>query len=179
MRENCTIDTPNGDTLEGSLLAELKWVHTHLRHDLETCRALATRVLEGAPAEAVRVEIEQLQVRGPLFQMKVNCLRYCQFVHGHHGLEDAMLFPAIRLKAPELGAEVDRLESDHRAVSDLLDRVENETYLVEDGPDSTSRQALSEALSDLSDVLLEHLEREERVLGPVLGRATSWSELVT
>ena len=173
MRQNWRIDT-----LDGSLLGELKWVHSHLRHDLDTCRMLAGRVLDGAPAETVRVEIEQLRVRGPLFQMKVSCLRYCQLVHGHHGLEDAMLFPAVRLKAPELGAEVDRLESDHRTVSDLLDRVEASAYLVQDGPDSTARQALSDALSDLAGVLLEHLEREETVLGPVLGGASSWSELL-
>ncbi len=133
----------------------------------------------GADAEVVRAGVAQLQMQGPLFQMKVNCLRYCQLVHGHHGLEDAMVFPAIRRKAPDLVPDVDRLEADHRVVSDLLERVENEAYLVEDGPDSSARQALSDALTELADVLLEHLEREERVLAPVLGRATSWSELLS
>jgi iron-sulfur cluster repair protein YtfE (RIC family) len=154
-------------------------VHDHLRHDLEVCHRLAEQVLDGAPAHTIRAEVEQLQVRGPLFQMRVSCLRYCQFVHGHHGLEDAMLFPAIRRVAPELVSDVDRLESDHRTVSDLLDRVEKETYLVGDGPDSTARQALCDALTDLAAVLLEHLAREEAVLAPVLGRATSWSELLS
>jgi iron-sulfur cluster repair protein YtfE (RIC family) len=173
MRENDVIDAR-----DGSLLAELRWVHDHLRRDLETCRALSGRVVAGAPAESVRADVEQLQVRGPLFQLKVSCLRYCQLVHGHHGLEDAMLFPAIRFKAPALGPDVDRLESDHRTVSVLLDLVEQQTYLVEDGPDPTARQALSDALTDLADVLLEHLTREETVLAPVLGRATTWSELL-
>ncbi len=90
-----------------------------------------------------------------------------------------MLFPAIRLKAPELTSDVDRLESDHRTVSDLLDRVETQTYLVEDGPDSPARQALSDALNDLAELLLEHLTREEEVLSPVLGAASSWSELLS
>src|ERR1700712_1886238 len=112
MRENRLIDI-----LDGSLLAELIWVHDHLRHDLETCRSLAASVTSSAPADGIRAEVEQLKVRGPLFQLKVNCLRYCQLVHGHHGLEDAMLFPAVRRKAPQLTTDVDRLEADHHTVS--------------------------------------------------------------
>jgi hypothetical protein len=71
------------------MLDELKWVHDMIRRDLATVRALAASVEGGAPADAVRSTLGELQTRGPLWQLRVNCLRYCQHVHLHHGLEDA------------------------------------------------------------------------------------------
>jgi hypothetical protein len=106
------------------LLQELERVHTMLRRDLQICRDLADAALGGVPAADLQAALDQLSSRSLLFQLKVNCLRYCQFVHAHHGAEDTLLFPAVRASAPELGPVIDRLEADHRLVSDLLDQIE-------------------------------------------------------
>ncbi|HVC38983.1 MAG TPA: hemerythrin domain-containing protein [Candidatus Dormibacteraeota bacterium] len=157
-----------------SFLDELRWVHSLLRRDLEACQTLAESVDGGAPADRVREEIEALRRRGPLFQLQLNCLRFCQFVHGHHGAEDAALFPAVRRANPELGPSVDRLEADHRRVSDLLREVELASLSLSAEEGGPERMRLSHRLRELASHLLEHLAFEEESLGPILA---TWRRL--
>jgi hypothetical protein len=76
-----------------SLFDELLWVHRMIRRDLETVRKLVAGANGDAPAAEIRDGIEDLKTNGPLWKLKVNCLRYCAFVHSHHNAEDALLFP--------------------------------------------------------------------------------------
>jgi hemerythrin superfamily protein len=156
------------------LLAELKWVHGLLRRDLRTCQTLAASVTAGASAAEVRDEIRALKAQGPLFQLRLNCLQYCRIVHGHHGAENAALFPRVRRADPRLNPIVDRLEEDHRKVSDLLDEVEASSLGVGSLADVAERQRLVEALHALSARLLDHLDFEEESLAPVLATWKDW-----
>jgi hypothetical protein len=150
------------------LTRELARVHDQLRDDLRACRDLAGAVARGAPPGDLRTAVGRLAVRNPQLRLGVECLRYCRFVHAHHGGEDTVLFPAVRRSAPHLGTVVDRLEADHRLVSDLLDAVEAAAGQL-DGPDPAGAGTrLVDALDVLSRHLLEHLDVEERVLEPVL-----------
>ena len=149
---------------------QLRWVHDTLRRDLAAVRDLARRVADGASTREVRDGLAELEAGGPLFQLRTTCLGYCQLVHSHHGAEDDVLFPAVRRAAPHLAATVDRLESDHRAVSAVLNEIE---ALAHDLDESSARVALVEALNRLSTGLLEHLSYEEETIGPVLD---SWDE---
>ncbi|MDQ1724364.1 MAG: hypothetical protein QOG52_1392 [Frankiaceae bacterium] len=149
------------------LLEELRWVHDKLRRDLATVRQLAAEVEAGAGAGAVAAQLRTLQAKGPLWQLKVNCLTYCQFVHGHHGHEDESFFPAIKRADPSLAGVVKRLMADHVKVSDLLDEIEAAARYLGNG-DATARTRLSAAQSALSEHLLTHLAYEEDALGPVL-----------
>ena len=144
-----------------SLFDELLWVHRMIRRDLETVRELAAGANGDAPAAEIRDGIEDLKTNGPLWRLKVNCLRYCAFVHSHHNAEDALLFPRLRAADPELGPVVDRLEADHSKVSDLLDEVEANARVVRDGGPDEDRARLAGALDELADHLLEHLRFEE------------------
>jgi hypothetical protein len=130
-----------------------------LRRDLASVRDLAARIAGGSTAAEVRSELAGLQTHSLLFQLRANCLGYCQIVHAHHGGEDAVLFPAVRRSAPHLNETVDRLQADHRAVSALLDRVQSLTKELDDRP---ARHALVLALTRLSTDLLQHLEYEEQ-----------------
>lgn len=147
------------------LAAELRWVHDMLRRDLVGVRALAVSVADGASTERVEAALADLESNGPLFQLRVSCLSYCQTVHAHHTNEDVLVFPAVRQALPRLGAAVDRLEADHRLVAELLDQVERH---ASDLSFPSHRTSLVDALTMLSTHLLEHLEYEETVLGPVL-----------
>lgn len=152
------------------LAAELRWVHDMLRHDLQVVRELAAATTAGGSVQNVRDTLTDLKTNGALFQLRVNCLSYCQFVHLHHGHEDELLFPAVRRAAPALREAVDRLEADHRRVAELLVEVERHAAGLES---DAARAALGESLTELATHLLEHLAYEEVTLKPVLD---SWDE---
>lgn len=156
------------------LLDELKWVHDHIRHDLAVCENLARRVSEGLSPDEVRAEIRSLQTNGPLWKLRVNCLYYCRFVHAHHNLEDVAIFPGLRRSNPAIGPVVDKLEADHRTVSDQLDEVEEaaDALVAEDALDARARVVT--ALSDLAAGLLAHLTYEEEAIGPTILEWDGW-----
>jgi hypothetical protein len=155
-------ETPPGK----ALFDELLWVHSMIRRDLETISTLSAEVLAGLPAQEARERIEELKTAGPLWQLKVNCLRYCRFVHMHHNAEDALFFPTLRAANPGLAPVVDKLEADHRSVSDLLDAVDAAAAGLDD--DEPSRQLLADRLTVLGEELLAHLDYEERSAGPTI-----------
>ncbi len=80
-----------------------------------------------------------------------------------------MLFPALREADPAIGPVVDRLEADHRRVSDLLDAVEAAAARLT-ATEEDARADVVLALDELHAHLLEHLDYEELRAGPVLRR---------
>lgn len=164
---------------DGPLLQEFKQVHAVIRRDIGKTRALAAVVVEGAAPAAIRREVGELKSNNLLFQLRVNCLQACGFVHLHHRSEDALLFPSVRASAPELAGIVDRLENDHRLVSDLLDEVEAATEVATASSATTDdllagRRRLTDALEVLAGHLFEHLDFEEKALAPVINGWERW-----
>ena len=157
-----------------ALLLELKWVHRLIRQDLEACQRLADHVADGATSGEVRAQVQSLQSRELLSRLGSGCIRHCRFVHAHHGAEDALLFPAVRRSGRNLDAVVDRLQADHRRVSDLLDAVETAAYDLGSPDVPDARRHLVDALYSLAAQLLEHLSYEEEVLAPVLLHWEHW-----
>jgi iron-sulfur cluster repair protein YtfE (RIC family) len=156
------------------LVQELLWVHGMIRGDLETVRELARRVRDGAAPHEVRAEIGALQTNSPLWKLRVNCLYYCRFVHSHHGGEDYHLFPALRRSDPALEPVVDKLEADHRKVSDILDEVEDAADDLVRHDTTDGRERVVESLNTLAEHLLAHLDYEERSITPTLRRWERW-----
>jgi ElaB/YqjD/DUF883 family membrane-anchored ribosome-binding protein len=166
-----TAPPEDAETDEGrALFQELLWVHGLIRRDLAVVERLADDVRSGATAADVNSGLRELQTTGPLWQLRVNCLQYCRFVHLHHRLEDRALFPALREVDPGIDRVVDRLEADHREVSDLLDRVEQAAGELADDAGAAVRDRVAERLSALRDHLLSHLDFEERQAGPAVRR---------
>lgn len=156
------------------LFDELLWVHSRIRRDLETVTVLADETANGLPPEQIREAVSELKTNGYLWRLKVNCLQYCHFVHSHHGAEDAMLFPYLRKIDPEHGPMVDRLEAEHRVVSDILDEIESAADdLIGDDSDA-ARERVRVGLQSLTGDLLAHLEFEEESLEPVLAAMPDW-----
>jgi len=156
----------------GSFVQELLWVHDMIRRDLSAVRRLAADALNGAPPEDLSAEIESLQTKGPLWKLRMNCMHYCRFVHGHHSLEDRALFPALRESNPGLAPVIEKLESDHRAIAVHLDEIAESIGELQWDETASSRRRLSSALDDLSEHLLEHLDYEEKAVTPTL---RTWS----
>jgi len=153
-----------------AMFEELLWVHSIIRRDLEIVERLAADVGAGLPGEAVQDALGELKTTGPLWQLKVNCLRYCRHVHAHHGAEDVLLFPALRGVDPSIGPVVDRLEADHARVADLLDAVEAAARSLPDTNGGDARRRVIDGLQELHVHLLEHLDYEERHAGPTMRR---------
>jgi Hemerythrin HHE cation binding domain len=154
-------------------------VHDAVRSDLERVERLAVEALDGLPAEKLTEELDELKRNGMLWRLRVDCLRYCRFVHSHHNAEDVIFFPELRETNPAIEPVIDRLEADHRRVSDHLDAVEAAAKALAEDDTEPVREAVAGALQTLGEHLLEHLSYEERNLeatvlrlrdyGPVAG----------
>jgi hypothetical protein len=156
------------------LFAELLWVHDHLRAGLAAVADLAERTAAGQDARQVSDEVAGLARDSALWRLRAHCLYQCRFVHGHHSLEDAVVFPAVRDTDPSIGAEVDRLQADHVAIAGLLHAVQDAADGLGDGLPGARRRLLA-ALDRLQTDLNDHLGREETLLRPVLARMGSWA----
>ena len=121
----------------------------------------------------VQAGLRDLQSNGPLFQLRVNCLSYCQTLHSHHRNEDAILFPA---RTPRRPAAQGRRRPAGGRPSAGRSPVGPVEALTQDLSDIAARQALVEVLTELSTDLLEHLEFEEQALAPVLNAWDDWPE---
>jgi len=165
--------SPLGEALVG----ELKWVHNMIRRDLATVRRMAADVTDGLPAADLRAELASLATNGPLWQLKINCLQYCRFVHSHHHAESLLLFPGVRRASPSLNSVVDKLEADHAMVSDLLDEVAAAARALNRQDDTPTRQRLAGALQRLAVDLLAHLQYEEEQIYPTLRTWSRWPHM--
>jgi hypothetical protein len=157
-----------------AMVTELRWVHDMIRQDLRTIRQLAAAAAAGVAAEEIQAGIRSLAAGGPLWQLKINCLQYCRFVHSHHHAESVMLFPALRRANPSLNPVVDKLEADHASVSGLLDAVESAARELSDGTEPAARDRLTYALQQLSTDLLAHLQYEEDHISDTLRALPAW-----
>jgi hypothetical protein len=165
--------TDAGDRGE-ALVEELRWVHGVIRRDLGVIRQLAVLVRDGLSAEEVGAQLRALQSSGPLWQLKVNCLHYCRFVHGHHTNEDVNIFPALRASDPAMNPVVDRLEADHRRVADHLDEVTAASAALGQDDTPAARERVVLALDELAAHLIAHLDFEEEAISPTLRTWDAW-----
>jgi hemerythrin HHE cation binding domain-containing protein len=136
-------------------------VHAKIRRDLERVEELAQKAADGLPVEEVQREIHELRRDSMLWRLQVDCLRYCRFVHAHHNAEDGSFFPELRATNPTIGPVIDRLQADHRRVSDDLDAVEAAAHTLSEDEGGEARLAVVDALLALGENLLEHLDYEE------------------
>jgi hypothetical protein len=150
-------ETASGRAMYRSLLA----IHAYIRRDLETVKGLAAQAAQGVPGTELREQLHELKRGSILWRLQVDCLRHCSLVHMHHQLEDREFFVELRDANPALSPVIERLEADHRRVSDDLDAVEAAAMAVTDEHHAEARQALVAALDALEANLLEHLDYEE------------------
>ncbi len=156
------------------MFRELLYIHSFLRRDLQTVRRLANEARDGGSPQAILAEIRDLETNSPLWQLKFGCMHYCRFVHTHHTIEDAAVFPMVRKHDPSLNSVVDRLEEDHLKVHHITERIAAVADEVVTDATGGSRVQLVEALIELEEPLLAHLALEEESLGPLLSTLDHW-----
>jgi hypothetical protein len=144
-------------------------IHDHLRSELDQLRDLVEQVAAGATDPgAARSHVSTMTMRQNNWTVGAYCESYCRFVTAHHTLEDVSVFPHLRRSDPRLAPVLDRLESEHRTIHDILERVDRALVAFVTGPDGVTD--LRAAMDLLSDALLSHLSYEERELVEPLAR---------
>jgi hypothetical protein len=156
------------------MFRELLYIHTILRRDLQTVQRLADDARDGLAPESILAEIRGLESNSPLWRLKFGCMHYCRFVHTHHTIEDAAVFPMVRKHDPSLNSVVDRLEEDHLRVHHITERIVAVADRLASNPAGDDRGELVAALTELEEHLLEHLAFEEQSLGPLLSTWDRW-----
>lgn len=144
-------------------------IHDHLRGELDEVRSLVRQVLASAASPAAaRSQINVMTVRQQNWSLGAYCQSYCRILTGHHSLEDVAMLPHLRSAQPELAPVVDRLETEHRVIHDVLEELDRALVRYVAEPDQGA--ALQEAVDLLTDTLLSHLSYEEHQLIEPLAR---------
>jgi len=148
----------------------LKMIHDHLRGNMATLGRLIERAAEGqATAAEVKAETADLVMVSNYRRFGTLCGQYCQFVHGHHSIEDQALFPSIAAQGPAFKAIADRLQAEHVVVHQLLERLIDTLIVLADAPARDKFDDAVEVYRALERVLLSHLGYEEEAIGDALG----------
>lgn len=96
-------------------------------------------------------------------QLRVNCLTLCLGLSNHHTGEDAMIFPSVERRFPELSPVISRLGEEHRAVAALTERLREAVTAT-----GVDRAETIAAVTGLTERLEAHLAYEEERLLPFL-----------
>ena len=148
----------------------LRMIHDHLRDNMQVLGQLIGRAAAGKATPAdVAAETADLVMVSDYRRFGTLCGQYCQFVHGHHSIEDRMLFPALADKSPVMKAIAERLEAEHVVVHTLLERLIDALIALADAPGRERFEAAVEIFRALETVLLSHLGYEEEAIGDALG----------
>lgn len=127
-------------------------VHSALRRDLtRTVDALSRQPVPGDPQRIAIAEHLQAMMH---------------FLHGHHGGEDAWLWPTMRRLNPSASELLDQMDADHQAIAPHMEKVTAAAAAYEKS--AGGREALVHALSDLRGSLDPHLRREEDEMMPIV-----------
>lgn len=149
--------------------AHLVEVHDGLRAELTRLRDIVEQVVAGEEqAHRARNAINELTMRQNNWTLGAYCAQYCRFVTGHHGLEDRSVFPHLRRSDPALTPVLDRLESEHLVIHDVLEQLDEALVGLVSGASGTAE--LQRVVDQLSQTLLDHLAYGEVELVPALDR---------
>jgi hemerythrin-like domain-containing protein len=148
----------------------LRMIHDHLRDNMVTLGRLIERAAEGsASGEEIKAETADLVMVSNYRRFGTLCGQYCQFVHGHHSIEDQMIFPSLAEQGPAFKAIADRLQAEHVVVHHLLEKLIDALIALADAPDRQKFDDAVEIFRALERVLLSHLGYEEDAIGDALG----------
>ena len=148
----------------------LKQIHDHLRANMVTLGKLIERAHAGTVTPAqVAAETGNMEMVSNFRRFGNLCGQYCQFVHTHHSIEDAHLFPALAQQGPVFKAIADRLQAEHVVVHELLLRLIDALNALAGEPTPERFEDTKTVYHALEKVLLSHLGYEEDAMGDALG----------
>ena len=134
-------------------------VHAALKRDLQRVERLLRE--DPAPQGRQRVALGQ------------HVTWMLDFLHAHHSGEDAGLWPLVRERNPAACELLDSMEADHARIAPAADAAAEAARSYAATTNEASRVALAQALEDLIEVLVPHLDREVAEAMPVVATSIS------
>lgn len=170
------LDFPGANPQGVELAQRLFAVHDQMRRDMDEFQRLVTAVVDGiSGSEPAQHGLQSAMsaLRQPDWQQRIlprYCNQFCSFVHGHHTVEDAAMFPVLQRRDPALAPKIKQLVADHQRLVAHLDRVQ-ELIRALPGDPGAGPKLLAE-VTEVADMLAAHLESEETHLTPALVQLT-------
>jgi hypothetical protein len=159
------IYTDRGRRVAKQLIA----VHDLLRGELSDLRHILRQVRDEAiQAGEARAALNEMVLRQNDWTLGTVCARYCSVVAQHHGAEDAVMFPHLAGREPQLTPVIGRLTEEHLVIHDAIQEVDR--ALVQHMTRPENHDAIQAAIDYLTDALLSHLAYEEQELVEPLAR---------
>ncbi|WP_234438146.1 hemerythrin domain-containing protein [Streptomyces sp. 303MFCol5.2] len=100
---------------------------------------------------------------------------YLEGLHSHHSLEDELVWPLLRERAPD-DRLVARMEEQHQRIDKSLVAVTDWIPVWERVADPIAGEELALALDEHRTALLEHLDDEERLVLPLIAEHLTVAE---
>lgn len=100
---------------------------------------------------------------------------YLEGLHSHHSLEDELVWPLLRERAPDDRLVV-RMEEQHQRIDQSLVAVTDWIPVWERAADHIAGEELALALDEHRTALLEHLDDEERLVLPLIAEHLTVAE---
>lgn len=148
----------------------LKMIHEHFRGEMALLRRLIERASAGTVSGTeLSAEAEALSLVTNYRRFGNLCGQHCQMVHGHHSIEDQVIFPALRDQSEILGKIADRLEAEHGVVHELMVRLMAAIGDLADAPTREHFAICRETYETLERVLISHFAYEEDEIGDAIG----------
>jgi len=148
----------------------LKEIHDLLRANVASIETLIRRAAEGlASRDDIAAETDGMALVANFRRFGNLCGQYCQFVHGHHALEDQYVFPQLAAVSDGYRRVTERLVAEHHVVHELLERQIATLNALAAAPTPENFAAAREVFEALKEVLLSHLGYEEDQIGDALG----------
>lgn len=90
------------------------------------------------------------------------------FLHAHHTSKDVGLWPLVRRRNPAAAELLDSMEADHARIAPAVDRAAEAALAYTSTTHDAARVELVEAMDQLLEVLVPHLDREVAEAMPVV-----------
>jgi hemerythrin-like domain-containing protein len=129
-------------------------VHRVFRREFEDMPRLIADVPNGATARA--------KVVAAHLNFMVDAL------HHHHKAEDELAWPVLMTRASARRNDIQRMADQHGDIDDAVNRVQSDLSAWTKAADPQSRDRLIAAVEDLSRLVVEHLDDEERNAVPII-----------
>jgi hemerythrin-like domain-containing protein len=102
---------------------------------------------------------------------------YAEELHNHHTVEDAVYFPALRERVANANRLIDRTDSEHERLSELIDRCTEGVAALSASP-TAGPEALTSGLRDLASCIDSHLGFEDVEVLPLFAQHFTTEEYV-